>query len=244
MSIDSCLVAKLSHYIDLSREHKKLLEVIERSEQSCAPAEDIFTIDQPVRHLFAVRSGWLFAYTHLPDGGRHITRLYHAGDIIGLSSLAQTRYATSVRACAEAIVCPFEKSDLDRIFTGAPRIAALLTALASREQVLLRDLLRATSRMNPRARLAYFLLNILSRLRVTNGCTLNYMRMPLTQQDIGDAVGLTNVTVSRAMGSMEADGLIVRDPPRLTIVDEDALTQLCEFEDRHFELDTHWFPDE
>lgn len=244
MSIESCLVAKLSHYIELSREHKKLLEVIERSEQPSASAEDIFTIGQPIKHLFAVRAGWLFAYTHLPDGGRHITRLYHPGDVIGLSSLAQTRYATSVRTCTDAVLCPFEKSDLDRIFVEAPRIAALLTALAAREQVILRDLLRATSRMNPRARLAYFLLNILSRLRITNGCTLTSMRMPLTQQDIGDVVGLTNVTVSRTMGAMEDDGLIVREPPDVTILDEDALAQLCDFEDRHYALDTDWFPDE
>lgn len=67
--------------------------------------------------------------------------------------------------------------------------------------------------------------------------------MPLTQSDIGDAIGLTNVTVSRVLSEFEHDDLIERPNGELIIRDEQALRELCDFTDRHSDMDTSWFPD-
>jgi len=239
---DSCLIAKLSHYVKLDDGHRSLLAGIEKSEREFGAGEKIYSVGDRMKNLFVVRSGWLYSYTHLPDGGRHVVRIYHPGDIIGLSTLAFESHATNLRSANAGCLCPFEKADLDEIFVQAPRITALLFTLSSREQVILMDLLRAASRMKPRARLASLFLNILNRLRTTNSRMTNRMNMPLTQHDIGDTIGLTNVTVSRTLGEMEDDELIERPEGELVLKDEQALEKLCDYANRHDHLDTDWFP--
>jgi CRP/FNR family transcriptional regulator, anaerobic regulatory protein len=66
--------------------------------------------------------------------------------------------------------------------------------------------------------------------------------LPLSQSMIGDAVGLTNVYVSRALKQMQAEGFIRRDGHGIDLIDEPRMKQSVDFEDRHFRIDTTWFP--
>lgn len=238
----SCLVAKLSHYADISRTHEQLLSRLEKTERQVKEREEIYAGGDPMKHLFCVKSGWFYGYTNLPDGGRHVVRIYHPGDIIGFSGLAFYHQSINLRSATEGCLCPFEKNDLDQIFETAPTIAALLFTLSSREQVIIIDTLRAASRMRPRARLAFLLLDIASRLRITNSAMTNRFRLPLTQTDIGDTIGLTNVSVSRTLVEMEQDGLIERINGDVVLLREEQLRDICDFHDRHADMDTSWFP--
>ena len=91
-------------------------------------------------------------------------------------------------------------------------------------------------------RLAMLLLDIRARLRVTAGGVVDSFDLPLTQQDIGDAVGLTKVHVSRTLGEMERQGLIQRTGKRMKILDEGRMLAMTGFVDRYGEIDTSWLP--
>lgn len=238
----SCLISKFSYYIELNDGQEKMLAKLEKSPEEYPAGREIYAGGDRNQHLHVVKSGWLYGYTHLPDGGRHVVRFYHPGDIVGLPGLAFRHHHINLKTATDACLCPFEKQDLDDILENAPTIAALLFTLSSREQVILIDTLRASSRMRPRPRLAFLFLDILSRLRVTNPAMTNRMNMPLTQTDIGDAIGLTNVTVSRTLAEMEDEGLIERPPGELVLRNENALREICDFTDRHSDMDTSWFP--
>jgi len=238
----SCLIAKLSHYVSLESQDEELLAALEKHARSLATGAEIHAGGDRMSHLYVVKSGWFYGYTHLPDGRRHVGRIYHEGDIIGFPTLAFEHHHINLRSASAGCLCPFEKQDLDVIFETAPRLTALLFTMSAREQVILMDKLRATSRMNPRARLAFLFLDFLCRLRITAPDTTDRFELPLTQSDIGDAIGLTNVTVSRIMGEMEGNNLIARADDQLVIKDEAALRALCDFEDRHSSMDTSWFP--
>lgn len=239
---DSCLIAKLSHYIELDERHEELLSNLEKSEQPVQAGEEVYTAGDPMKKLFVVKSGWLYGYTYLPDGGRHVVRIYHPGDMIGFPTLALRHHAMNLRVVTEGRLCPFEKADLDEIFETAPKITALLFTLAAREEVILIDTLRAASRMRPKARIAFLLMDLVSRLRITNDSMSNRFRLPLNQSEIGDTIGLTNVTVSRTLSAMEEEGLILRVENEIILLDEDELQEICDYQDRYSDMDTSWFP--
>jgi len=96
--------------------------------------------------------------------------------------------------------------------------------------------------MRPEARIAYLLLSIHARLKITNSKMQNCFRLPLNQTDIGDAIGLTNVTVSRTLSAMEAKGLFKRSGGDITLLALEELKEQCDFQDRHASMDTSWFP--
>ena len=239
----SCLVTKLSHYIALSEPDKEQLATLEKSERSFLAGSEIYQTGDAISDLFIVKTGWLFSYTDLPDGRRQIVKIHHPGDIIGFPDIALKQVTTTLRTAEQVVLCPFPKSSLDTIFRTAPRLSALLLSIGLRDQVVFIDLLRAMGRMKAQERIAYMLLDLIARLRITNRSMTDTIRLPLTQSEIGDYLGLTNVYISQTLMRMEKDGQILRKDGRLQILQEDALRDMTDFKDRYADLDTSWFPE-
>ena len=245
MSSDSksCLVTYLSSYIDLDDDHLSLIAELERDERSYGADARVRSRGDELQHLHVVKSGWLYLSTDLSDGRRHVIRTHHAGDVIGLSDLAHREVTADLTTCTHAVLCPFPKNALDRIITRSPRLTALLMAMSARDQVLHVDMLRATARMSARDRVLFLLLTMLHRLRVTNSREMDSFDCPLNQTQMGDQLGLTNVSVSKAMVELEQGGAIVRRRQNVTVTDVERSSAQVEFVDRFTELDTRWFPD-
>ncbi len=241
--MDSCLIAKLSHYVNLTDADRTLLSSLEKEEQQVWAGEEVSGHGDLSKQLHVVKSGWLYHYTILPDGRRHIVRIHHPGDVLGLADIAYRHATNSLRSATNACICPFPKSALDSVFSQAPRLTALLFTLAVRDQVVLIDYLRATGRMSGRERVAFFLLDVLSRLRVTDHTIGDTFQLPLNQTDIGDTIGLTSVYVSKTMSQLHQSGFIDYQREKIRIRNESALAKLSDFKDRYANMDTSWFPE-
>lgn len=239
---DSCLVTYLSAYAPLSEKDNELIARLERDERDYPPGTRVQSRDQHVEELYVVKHGWLYSSTDLADGRRHVVRTHHAGDVLGLSDLACSQAAANLDTCTDVRLCPFPKEALGRIFRDSPRLAALLLALSARDQVLLVDLLRATARMSAKERVVFLLLTYLHRLRVTNRSMENSFALQLNQSEVGDLLGLTNVSVSKALVELEGKGHIARRRQEITLVNVPELIERVEFVDRFTSLDTAWFP--
>ncbi len=238
----SCLVAKLSHYISLDDTQKEQLASLEKTERDYASGRDIYRSGDVAKELFVVSKGWLFSYTDLPDGRRQVVKIHHPGDIIGFPDIALSHMTTTLRTAQAVCLCPFPKSSLDTILRESPRLSALILSIALRDQVVFIDLLRAMGRMRAQEKIAYMILDLLARLRVTNTKMTDTINMPLTQGQIGDYLGLTNVYVSRTMVALEDEGYIKRTADRLQVLREDDLVAMTDFQNRYSDMDTSWFP--
>ena len=239
---ESCLVSKLSNYMDLSDTDLDLLARLEAEERNVPQQASVQKAGDRIEYLHVVKSGWLFSAMDMPDGRRQVVSVHHAGDILGLPDIALNHGALNVHSVTQAVLCPFPKTHLDKIFETSPRLTALLFAISLRDQVIFIDKLRAVGRMSARERVAYFLLDIAHRLRVTNGSMTDTFRMPLTQTEIGDATGLTSVTISKTMMQLQLDKLIDRREGNIILREEAALIALCDYVDRYADMDTDWFP--
>ena len=242
MSIESCLAENLSHYLELTEDDRRRLARFEETEKSFDKQAEIYSVGEECNQLYAVKKGWLYSYVDFADGRRQIVKIHTPGDLIGFSDLAYDKATTSLRTCSDVTVCPFPKHYLDDVLKESPRLSAVLLTVSVRDQVILVDTLRAMGRMSARERVAYFLLDILARLRVMGGRQLTSFQLPLSQTEIGDVIGLTNVYVSKTLGRLEDAGRIRRTGNHVEILEEDELRQLADFTDRYASLDTSWFP--
>ena len=242
MSVESCLAENLSHYMRLQEEDRVHLARFEKEERRIPRQTDLRRVGDENEYLYAVKKGWLYSYLDFADGRRQIVKIHTPGDLIGFPELAYDRVALSLRSCNEATVCPFPKQRIDDVLRASPRLSAVLLTVATRDQVILIDKLRATGRMSARERIAYLLLDLVSRLRIIKGPDFRRMQFPLSQMEIGDTVGLTNVYVSKTMGRLCDEGLIRRHAGgEIEIVEEEELRRIAEFTDRYATLDTAWF---
>ncbi|MFQ6549814.1 Crp/Fnr family transcriptional regulator [Aestuariibius sp. 2305UL40-4] len=238
----SCLVQKLSTYISLDSVSQRHLARLEEKEQMLDKAEIVNTIGTTTDALYVVKTGWLYAYADLADGRRQILRLYHPGDVIGFPDIAFHHATATVRAVEATCLCPFPKTHLDSIFRESPRLTALLFTLAVRDQVIFMDLMKAMGRMSARERIGYLLLDLISRLRITNTTMTDTFRLPLSQTEIGDMLGLTNVYVSKTFRQLEQDEYLERDGIKVRLLREGDLIEMTDFYNRYVDMDVSWFP--
>lgn len=238
----SCLIAKLSHYVDLSDDDCELLSILEKDEQEFSAGQLVHSANDEIEFLYVVKKGWLYNYLDLPDGRRQIVRIHHPGDMLGIGDIAYLNAGSNLKACNDVILCPFPKTHLDSIFVNAPRLTALLFTIAVRDQAILVDMLKSVSRMSARERLAFLLLDLVSRLRVTNDDVTTLFRCPLSLTELGDTLALTSVYVKKTIQALEDDHLLRYQEGIVELLDEQALANVCDFSERYATIDTSWFP--
>jgi CRP/FNR family transcriptional regulator, anaerobic regulatory protein len=238
----SALSNRLERHMPLTAEERDALDWAERREHRIPAGGRLIEQDDEGATLWIVQQGWLHASVEIPNGARQILRFHYAGDVMGVSSIAWAWSSNTLTAVSDCIVSELPKAALGRLFKAQPRLAGLLYAVSAAEYVAMGDRLTSMGRTGALERLATLFLDIRARLRVTAGGVIDSFDLPLTQQDIGDAVGLTKVHVSRTLGEMERQGLIARNGKRVKILDEPRMIQLTGFVDRYGVIDTSWLP--
>jgi CRP/FNR family nitrogen fixation transcriptional regulator len=180
--------------------------------------ETLFEAGDAANAYFRVLKGTVRSCRLLADGRRHIDDFFFAGDFIGLD--AGEAYAFVAEAVAETTLICYSRRLVERLAAEDTRIAqGLLEAIrsgltAARERMVLLGHMTAMERM------ASFLLAMSYRA----GGRINLV---MTRTDIGDYLGLTMETVSRALSQLRSDGILVqRSMHEFAIADHAALVAL------------------
>jgi len=236
------LAERLAHYVALTPQENDALDRLEDQERNFRRGAVIRREHDSARELFIVQKGWLHSSVLLGNGSRQIMRFHFPGDVVGLSSMAFGQSSDSIVAVTDAVLCPFDKDKLAVVFQDHPRLAALIFTLSVAERVSLADRLASIGRTSARARVASLLCEIFARLRITGGAAMNEFQLPLTQEEIGDATGLTAVHVNRMMRGLVDDGIIGRSGNVVSVLDEKRLAEGASFIDRYARIDTSWLP--
>lgn len=239
----SCLAERLSHYVRLTEAESRSLAQLEEQDRAYRRGAVVIRENESPRELFIVRSGWLHSSGVLGNGSRQILRFHFQGDILGLPLLAFADSPETVTAVTEVALSPFSREKLAQLIEEHPRLGALILGLSVAERVSLADRLASIGRTSARARVGSLICEIVARMRrlgaAGNG---GFIQLPLTQEDIGDATGLTSVHVNRMMRALVDDGIIERNGGnQLRLLDEKRLVADSNYIDRTG-LETGWLP--
>ena len=192
--------------------------------------------------LFALKSGMLIAYVLLDDGSRQILRFIFPGDLTGMAVIAFGKAPHALLALADSVVVPIDRTQVADIVFRFPRVALALAALEQVERATLTDRLAGLGRLSAKARVAAVLLDLRDRIRRQDDSTGDTFMLGLTQEEIGDATGLTAVHVNRMLRQLEDQGLIARANGRVTLLDEARLMRSANHVDRLAAVDLSWLP--
>lgn len=169
--------------------------------------------------LFVVHTGRLKLVRPTPGGHDRLIRVAGPGDVVGEHEfLTGERPDHYVQAIEDARLCVFDHAALGRLVATHPPIAvAMLRSLSERLTDAERRVARAS--VDVPARLAGYLLDLPAdtlkgQARVT---------LPLPKKDIASYLGTTAESLSRALGRLQADGLVTVDGRRVSLLNPDAL---------------------
>lgn len=192
-------------------------------------------------HVFLLQSGWVASSADLPDGKRQISKIHLPGDIMGAPSLPLTKASETLTALNDCLVRRVAAAELAELF-DKPRLAMIFFLAAQEERVFLIDRLLTVGRLLGRSRMAAFLLHLYDRLKVNDPDHPPVFELPLTQEQIGDVLGLTPVHVNRVLRALEEDGLIARENGRVELLDMDQLRRTTGLSKRTVARNQPWLP--
>jgi CRP-like cAMP-binding protein len=194
---------------------------------------DIIVAGDHCETLFINRSGWLFRYKILHNGNRQILDFILPGQVFGLQACLFESSLYSIGTITDVSLSMIPLNTIERMAEHSPQLVKALFRSATCEAAILGEHLIDASRRSARERIGHLLLELFLRLKSAGLVEGMSFQMPLTQELISDAVGLTTVHVNRTLRSLRDARLITIDGTCVTILDFEALSRLCDFENSY-----------
>jgi CRP-like cAMP-binding protein len=223
------LTTKLARLVPLSPAEVAALATPQSPSRAVARNREIVSAGRKYDGVFVLSDGAAIRYRVLRDGRRQVLNIALPGDFIGFPASFFETALYSITALSEANVSwvPFA---LFGLFQEHPRLAAVLFCSFSCEAAMYTERVIDVGRRSALERVAHFLLEQLTRLQAIGMADERTYRMPLTQELIGDALGLSVPHVNRTLRQLREDGLVGIDGQIVSIRDLEALAALADFE--------------
>ncbi len=189
--------------------------------------EEVYSQGEHNQHFFIVSSGWICLYMLLEDGRRQNVGFALPGDIVGYMSDPDAELDHSAVAVCNVTLCAVDRIAAAQMLADSPDLLGQVTDYLLWKTVQARHLITSIARKTAVERVAYLFYELFLRTHLRDPAAGDTMAVPLTQSDIGDAVGLSSVHVCRMLSSLRSDGVLSLRHGRLTIHDPDCLSELA-----------------
>jgi CRP-like cAMP-binding protein len=189
---------------------------------------DLFRLGESGEAIYSLVDGWVALYNLLEDGRRQILQFALPGTVLAFVPARGAVMNYSAQALTDAVVTIVPHKNLGRLARDCPEIGMQLAGLISQDRSLAYDLLSSVGRRSARERVAHLLLELFMRSRMRwPGHRSEEMHLPLTQEHIGDATGLTGVHVNRVLQGLRKEGILEFHYRRLRILNPDKLVDVA-----------------
>lgn len=232
-SIANQMFAALCRRNLLSEEDRQALIELPVGLRSLPPSSYLVREGQPPERCAYLIDGFTYRQKLTLDGYRTICALQVPGDFIDLQNIHLLESDHDVLALTDVVVGEVAIKHLQELAVERPAIGKAMWIDGLIEGSISREWLLNIGRRDARARMAHLLCEFSARLRATYLYTTRSFGLPMTQEQLGDALGLTSVHVNRILKALEKDGLIQRHKRLVTILDWPSLSEAADFNERY-----------
>lgn len=222
------LVAKLQSVTSLAEEDVAALTAICRDARELGPRRNIIREGDRPDHVHLILDGWAARYKLLADGGRQITAFLIPGDFCDLHVTLLSEMDHSIVTLGRAKVA-FVTRDQMAELAERPRVTRAFWWATLVDEAVLRAWIVNVGRRDAEEAIGHLICELYIRLKNVGLTTDHSFELPLTQEEIADALGLTPVHVNRVLQRMRSEELIVLKRGALKILDYRRLEKASGF---------------
>jgi len=230
------LIRTLEVRDELSAEECRLLRELPARIRTFAAGESLVAEGSRPTESCLILRGFAAREQFVKDGKRQIAAIHIAGDFVDLHSLLLKVMDHSVVAigCCEAAFV--KHSDLLAVVRAEPHLGRLLWLSTVIDGAIERKWVTCLGRRSASRHLAHLMCEIFTRLSVAGLVQGNSFEWPLTQQEMGDALGLSTVHVNRTVQELRAHGLLGWGHKVVQIPDFEHLASFADFDATYLNL--------
>jgi CRP-like cAMP-binding protein len=233
----SKLTTKLSCFVDLDEADRQRLDSLATGASPVAAGQDLIRAGDRPEDVFLLVEGWACRYKLLPDGKRQIMAYLIPGDLCDIHIFILKQMDHAIGLLSDARVARVPKQDMLALIRERPVIGQALLWSTLVDEATLREWLVNIGQRDAYQRIAHLFCEMWQRMRQVNLVADGEFALPLTQEQLGDTVGLTAVHVNRTLQRMRTEGLISLSSKQLTIHDIERLKIVAGFDPNYLHLE-------
>jgi CRP-like cAMP-binding protein len=189
-----------------------------------------------VENSCLLRSGFCQRHKIVADGRRQIVSIHMKGDMVNLQNSLLRTADHSVQALTPSEITFIPGAAITAVAVSRPRVAMAMWLDTLIDGSIFREWIANVGRRDARTRTAHVLCEFALRQELAGLGTRNAYDLPMTQEQLGDVLGLTSIHVNRTLKALEAAGLIERDQRAVTVRDWQALQAAGDFDPAYLHL--------
>lgn len=217
----------------LSDTSKEYIDSIDMRQHTLVEGEIVYNAGDPVTYIYIVQQGWLASLNVLANGGRQLLNFYTPNDLVGLEFLNSKETPSTLKALSASTLVSIQRNDFVKIMRESPDLVEYFLSAVGLQDVIMQERICSMSRMDAKHKIVYFLLLLKSKVDAKSQEESQSLFLPLTQYEIADSLGLTNVTVSKVMSELERSGYIQYKRQRIEFLNSLDLAKMVDFKDRY-----------
>ena len=230
------LIRKLESIAEISEVDREALASLPVQVRSLDADEDVVREGDAPSVCCLLLDGFMHRYKVLPDGKRQILAIHTPGDVPDLQSLFLRHLDHNLAATVPSKAGFITHEALRALMRKHPALMELFWRDTLIDAAIFREWIVAMGQRSARGHLAHLLCEVFTRLQAV-GLTVDHScSLPLTQAELGDALGLSTVHVNRTLQALRGEGLIELQHSRLTILDWARLKEVAQFDPAYLHL--------
>jgi CRP-like cAMP-binding protein len=231
------MLKKLQLWMKLDQDDQKAVLALPFSTKRLGAHQYIVRDGEKPTHSCLLLRGFAYRHKVTGEGGRQIMSIHMRGDVVDLQNSLLRRSDHNVQALTNIDVAYMPIEAVQRLAFDRPNVGRAMWYETLVDASIFREWTLNVGRREARARTAHLLCEFAMRLEVAGlGKQLDY-ELPMTQEQLADALGLTPVHVNRTLMAIAADGLIERTRRSVIIKDWKALAKVGDFDPNYLHLE-------
>lgn len=229
-----CPVRSLALFQPMVGEQLDEVRKLRSDQYLLQPKDHLYQAGSFPPYSFTLFNGWLILYKLLENGDRQILRFVLPGDFICFRPDPGKPVDHSAQALTHVTVCAFPQKELLETLMRLPELFMRVNQINAMESERCREVLTSVARKPAEGRVAFLLLELFARQqRFYRG--KDAVPLPITQEHIADAMGLTTVHVNRVLQRLRQKGFIQCEKKRLAIGDMAGLAKIAQVDVNFYE---------
>jgi CRP-like cAMP-binding protein len=182
--------------------------------------------------------GFSIRHKVVATGQRQIVAIHMKGEMVDLQNSLLGHADHSVQMLTAGKVAMIPRAEIQRIAFTRPNVGRAMWIDTLVDGSIFREWITNVGRRDAKTRIAHLLCEFALRLKVAGLAEQTNYELPMNQEQLADASGLTAVHVNRTLKALEADGLIERATPRAVVIgDWRKLAAAGDFNSSYLHLD-------
>jgi CRP-like cAMP-binding protein len=227
------LVRKIQTHHALTREdQQRILSLPLRHRTLDAQSYIVREGDRPDR-CGVLLSGFAFRHKVTGQGARQILSIHIPGDAVDFQNMFLAESDHNVQMLTRGVIAEIPRAPLEKLILENSSLSRAVLVSTLVEASIFREWVLNIGRRDARSRIAHLLCEFAFRMDAHALGGRGVYELPMTQEQLADATGLTAVHVNRVLQALQRDGLIERDRRVVRFVDWDSIRDVADFNPRY-----------